>query len=96
MSIGGIGDGGRLVIGSEKPLLRVPSFRVHGVTPDGRRFLIGRLSEPEPARGIRVVLNGFDELKARVPANTSCSGPTRTRSASTTTTRSHTKAPTNI
>jgi hypothetical protein len=51
------------VIGREKPLFPLLSSSVlYGISPDGR-FLIGRLAEPEPRPGIRVVLNWFDELK---------------------------------
>jgi hypothetical protein len=43
------------------------SSTLYGVAPDGR-FLVARLAEPEPASGIRVVLNWFEELKRQVPA----------------------------
>jgi Tol biopolymer transport system component len=59
-------DGGRPVLGSEQTLFRLPSSALLvGVTPDGRRFLIGRPSEPEPVPGIRIVLNWFDEIRGR-------------------------------
>ncbi len=55
-------EGERPVIGSETPLFRLPASSVLlGVAPDGR-FLIGRLAEPEPTPGIRIVLNWFEEL----------------------------------
>jgi eukaryotic-like serine/threonine-protein kinase len=58
-------DGGRPVLGSEPTLFQMPaSSALYGITPDGRRFLVGRPSEPAPVPGIRVVLNWFDELKA--------------------------------
>jgi len=60
-------EGGRAVIGSEKKLFSLASFSVYDIAPDGNRFLLGRLAEPEPVPGIRVVVNWFEELKARGP-----------------------------
>jgi serine/threonine-protein kinase len=60
-------EGDRVVIGSEIPLFRLSSSTVLcGIAPDGR-FLVARLAGPEPTRGIRVVLNWFEELKRRGP-----------------------------
>jgi serine/threonine-protein kinase len=60
-------EGGRVVIGSETPLFRLPSSSLLcGVAPDGR-FLVARLSDPAPPPGIRIVLNWFEELKGRGP-----------------------------
>jgi Tol biopolymer transport system component len=56
-------EGGRAVIGTEKTLFPLGSSNVYDVAPDGRRFLVGRLSEPQPVPGIRVVVNWFEELK---------------------------------
>jgi hypothetical protein len=61
-------EGGRFVVGGETVLFRLPApFDLHGVTPDGRRFLIRREVEPPPPPGIRVVLGWFDELKIGRP-----------------------------
>ena len=40
------------------------AFLFSGVSPDGLRFLILQRAEPEPAPGVRVVLNWSEELKA--------------------------------
>jgi serine/threonine-protein kinase len=56
-------DGGRAVIGAEKALFPLGTSTVYDVAPDGQRFLVGRLAEPEPVPGIRVVVNWFEELK---------------------------------
>jgi Tol biopolymer transport system component len=44
------------------------SDRTYDVSPDGRRFLMLRMSD-EPRRTLAVVQNWFDELKRRVPLN---------------------------
>jgi serine/threonine-protein kinase len=44
------------------------SDRTYEVSPDGRRFLMLRMSD-EPRRTLAVVQNWFDELKRRVPLN---------------------------
>ena len=41
--------------------------RSYDVTPDGERFLMTRLSGKQPQPRIAVVLNWFDELRAKVP-----------------------------
>ena len=59
-------DGGRAILGNEQLIFQVPgSSRLYGRSPDGRRFLVAHPSEPDPVPGIRVVLNWFDELKAK-------------------------------
>jgi serine/threonine-protein kinase len=61
-------DGERAVIGSETVLFSLAdSSSLCGIAPDGR-FLIARLTDPEPPAGIRVVLNWFAELKGRGPS----------------------------
>jgi serine/threonine-protein kinase len=59
----------RAVIGSEKKLFSLGSSTVFDVALDGRRFLVGRLAEREPPPGIRVVVNWFEELRARASAS---------------------------
>jgi Tol biopolymer transport system component len=60
-------EGERVVAGSETTLFPLPpSSILFGVAPDGR-FLVARLAEPEPTRGIRVVLHWFEELKKAKP-----------------------------
>jgi Tol biopolymer transport system component len=61
-------EGGRSVIGSETMLCRLESSTVFDVSPDGRRFLVGRLAGPETPPGIRIVLDWFEELKTRAAA----------------------------
>ncbi len=59
-------DGGHAVLGNGQTIVQLPpSSRLYGISPDGRRFLVARPSEPDPVPGIRVVLNWFDELKAK-------------------------------
>ncbi|TAK17980.1 MAG: serine/threonine protein kinase [Acidobacteria bacterium] len=59
-------DGGRAVLGSEQVMFQLPAAALlGGLSPDGRRFLVAYPSEPDPVPGIRVVLNWFDELKAK-------------------------------
>lgn len=44
--------------------------RYYDVTPDGQKFLTVMATGPEPDRPVThlyIVLNWFDELKARVP-----------------------------
>ena len=41
----------------------------YDVTPDGQRFLMIQLGEPEAATQINVVLNWFEELKRLVPTD---------------------------
>ena len=56
----------RVAIGSEQVLFQLPaSSSLYGISPDGRRFLVGRQVDPQPVPGIRVVLNWFEELKGR-------------------------------
>ena len=47
--------------------------RTYDVSPDGRRFLLikndGGRNSPAPRSSIFVVLNWFEELKQKVPAN---------------------------
>ncbi len=58
-------EGDRVVIGRETVLFRLsPSSALYSIAPDGR-FLAGRLADPEPPPGIRVVVNWFEELKGR-------------------------------
>jgi serine/threonine-protein kinase len=48
-----------------------PSLANYDVSPDGQRFLMIKASEQEQASTqINVVLNGFEELKRRVPTGT--------------------------
>jgi len=55
--------GGRVDIGSERVLFPLPeSAALYGVSPDGRRFLVGRHAEPDPVPGLRVALHWCDEL----------------------------------
>ncbi len=49
----------------ETPFPVSPDF---DITPDGQRFLMIRIGEAEMGQ-INVVLNWFEELKARVPVN---------------------------
>jgi serine/threonine-protein kinase len=59
-------EGERIVPGGETTLFPLPpSSILFGMAPDGR-FLVARLAEPEPTRGVRVVLNWFEELKQRL------------------------------
>ena len=59
-------DGERVAVGSEQMLFQLPtSSALYGISPDGRRFLVGRQVDPPPVPGIRVVLNWFEELKGR-------------------------------
>jgi len=59
-------EAGRFVPGAETPLFTLASsFQLYGTSLDGRRFLVARRAEPEPAPGIRIVLNWFEELTAR-------------------------------
>jgi serine/threonine-protein kinase len=61
-------DGEHAVIGSETVLFPLAdSSSLCGIAPDGR-FLVARLTDPEPPPGIRVVLNWFAELKGRGPS----------------------------
>ena len=41
--------------------------RSYDVTPDGERFLMTKLSSEQPPPKVVVVLNWFDELRAKVP-----------------------------
>ena len=41
--------------------------RSYDVTPDGERFLLTKLPGEQPRPRIMVVLNWFEELRARVP-----------------------------
>ena len=40
----------------------------YDVSPDGQRFLMIKGNDETPATQINIVLNWFDELKQRVPA----------------------------
>jgi hypothetical protein len=53
-------DNGRFTVGSEKTIFRLQSFPLAGVSPDGHRFLLTRLAQPEPMPGIRVVVNWLE------------------------------------
>jgi serine/threonine-protein kinase len=60
-------EGGRVVIGNETPLFRLPSSSVIcGMAPDGR-LLVARPSDPPQPPGFRIVLNWFEELKGLGP-----------------------------
>jgi len=55
-------DHARFEVGDEKVVFKSPSFSFLGVAPDAQTFLIMRLAEPEPAPGVRVILNWSAEL----------------------------------
>jgi hypothetical protein len=60
-------DHARFEAGDEKILFTLPSFGLGGVAPDGQRFLILRLTEPEPEPGVRVILNWLADLNNPSP-----------------------------
>jgi hypothetical protein len=46
-------------------------FRSYDIHPDGKRFLMRKMSDqpPQPVRQIQLVQNWFEELKRLVPAS---------------------------
>jgi hypothetical protein len=66
--VGSTFTAGRPRVLFEEPDYAFPFFRTYDMSPDGHRFLF---VEPggrrEAAADLRVVLNWFEELKARVP-----------------------------
>ena len=61
----------RFAVEDIQPLFSVPDFANavgdYAVTPDGERFLIRVMNPASSPREVHVVLNWFEELKARVP-----------------------------
>lgn len=48
--------------------LLVPGSRFYDVSPDGQRFLMVKGDTQAAPRQLRLVVNWFEELKAKVPA----------------------------
>ena len=56
-----------LVLGRPSPLVEMLGIESFDISPDGERLAIHRLPVDSAAREIHIVLNWFEELKARVP-----------------------------
>ena len=57
---------GDLTFGVSRPLFEYPDLFEYDVAPDGQRFVLRTVNQDAMAREIRVVLNWFEELKAKV------------------------------
>ena len=66
MSIAVSTQAGDLALGVPRPLFEYPGLFEYDVAPDGQRFVLRTVNPEALAREIRVVLNWFEELKAKV------------------------------
>ena len=57
---------GDLTLGVSRPLFEYPELFEYDVAPDAKRFVLRTVNPDALAREIRVVLNWFEELKAKV------------------------------
>jgi Tol biopolymer transport system component len=59
----------RLVVGRPRPLFELSGrYRDEfDIAPDGKRFVMVKVNQPQPPTHINIVVNWFEELNRRVP-----------------------------